>query len=353
MEDRTAYEERFRRAGLPLLIEGRSAATDVWTRALPILVAVFWIELLGALNLNVSFWTNVATLAGGIGILAGAWVIANHLRGRKPWARPDDIGSWELGGFVVIPALLPLVLNSQPVSALTTAFTNLALLALLYSVIAYGLFSIVGWTARRLFAQLATSLTLFARAIPLLLLFSLVLFMTTEVWQVFGAMDDRTLATVIALFVAVGTLFLVVRLPREVRELEVQVGAGPPLDSRQRFNVGLVLFVSQMFQALLVALAVYLFYVFFGSLAISDAVTRLWVGHAPDYLLDTEVWSARAAITAEQLRVATAIAGFSGLYYSIAVLTDGTYREEFLSEMTDEMRETFDDRARYLALVRP
>ncbi|MFY9469974.1 MAG: hypothetical protein WAP37_07655, partial [Solirubrobacterales bacterium] len=81
MEDRTAYEERFRRAGLPLLIEGRSAATDVWTRALPILVAVFWIELLGALNLNVSFWTNVATLAGGIGILAGAWVIANHLRG--------------------------------------------------------------------------------------------------------------------------------------------------------------------------------------------------------------------------------------------------------------------------------
>ena len=38
-------------------------------------------------------------------------------------------------------------------------------------------------------------------------------------------------------------------------------------------------------------------------------------------------------------------------YYAIAVLTDSTYREEFLEDLTDEMRETFRQRAEYLALV--
>jgi hypothetical protein len=54
----------------------------------------------------------------------------------------------------------------------------------------------------------------------------------------------------------------------------------------------------------------------------------------------------------ELLRVAAAIAAFSGLYYAIAVLTDATYREEFLSELTDEMRASFAARVSYLAALR-
>jgi len=50
------------------------------------------------------------------------------------------------------------------------------------------------------------------------------------------------------------------------------------------------------------------------------------------------------------LRVAGAIAAFTGLYYAIAVLTDATYREEFLDELTTEMRTTFKARAEYLRL---
>ena len=55
-------------------------------------------------------------------------------------------------------------------------------------------------------------------------------------------------------------------------------------------------------------------------------------------------------VTVELLRVSGALAAFSGLYYAIAVLTDGTYREEFLEELTGSMRDTFRLRARYLAL---
>src|SRR5919201_4641155 len=49
MDDLEAYEERFRRAGLPLLIEGWSAREDALPRAFPLLAIVLCGELLGAL----------------------------------------------------------------------------------------------------------------------------------------------------------------------------------------------------------------------------------------------------------------------------------------------------------------
>jgi hypothetical protein len=49
MDDLEAYEERFRRAGLPLLIEGWSAREDALPRAFPLLAIVLSGELLGAL----------------------------------------------------------------------------------------------------------------------------------------------------------------------------------------------------------------------------------------------------------------------------------------------------------------
>ena len=57
-------------------------------------------------------------------------------------------------------------------------------------------------------------------------------------------------------------------------------------------------------------------------------------------------------MTVELLRVSAGIAALSGLYYSVAVLTDSTYREEFLGELIDDLRSVFADRARYLELKR-
>jgi hypothetical protein len=350
-DPRADYESRFRRAGLPLLIEGRTAATDIWTRALPLLGVVFWVEMLGALDLAWSWWQNALALLGGVVILAGAWAASNLARRRKAFALPRDVGFWELTGFVVIPALLPLILNVQPRSALVTALGNLCLLGLLYLAIGYGLLSIVAWAGRRLFSQLTASINLIARAIPLLMIFSVVLFLTTEVWQVFADMDNGTLVATTLLFAAVGTLFLAVRVPREVTALEAQVAAGPPLSGRQRINVGLILFVSQALQVLFIAVAVGAFFVAFGMLVLDDHVIREWTGHAPNYLGTLDVSGVRLAITEQQLRVAGAIAALSGLYYAVAVLTDSTYREEFLTEVMDEMTTTFHDRAGYLQLV--
>ena len=97
---------------------------------------------------------------------------------------------------------------------------NLALLGIVALGFGFGLGAIVVWSARRFGGQLARSLLLLARAIPLLLFFSLVLFLTTEMWQVFGERAGATLAAIGLLLALVATAFLVARLPREIDQLE-------------------------------------------------------------------------------------------------------------------------------------
>jgi hypothetical protein len=247
-----------------------------------------------------------------------------------------------------VPAALPFVFGGQVTSAVVTGAGNLALLGLVYLVVGYGLVSIVRWALARLAGQLATSLMLLTRAVPLLLIFALVLFINTEMWQVFASVSDAFLAAIALLFLAVGTLFLIARLPREVRELEREVGADPPLGRRQRMNVGLVMLVSQGLQVVIVSAAVGAFFVAFGVLAVGPEVRESWIGPDETALLSLHVLGESVTVTAELLKVSGGLAAFCGLYYAIAVLTDATYREEFLDELTGQMRSTFRDRAAYL-----
>jgi hypothetical protein len=347
--DLDAYERRFRRAGLPMLVEDRSAREDVWTRAAPVLSVVLLGELVLGGNLDWPLWANALALLGGVAVLTGAAVALNRLRRRPALSLPAEVGPLELTVFVLLGAVLQL-LGGQPTSAAVVLGANLVLLAVLYASISYGLPSILRFAARRVGEQLAVALELLARAIPLLLLFSVVLFVNTEMWQVFAGMTDATLIATAGLLAALGAAFLTARLPREVRLVEQEVAAGPPLERRQRVNVGLVLFVSQALQVLVVSAAVGGFFVLFGMLAIGPDVIESWIGDDGRQILRVDLAGVDARLTVELLRVSAGIAALSGLYYAVAVLTDGTYRQEFLEELTDDLRETFAARARYLEL---
>jgi hypothetical protein len=335
-----------------MLVEDRRASEDIWTRAAPVLALVLIAEVVLAGNLDWPAWANVLVLVGATAGGVGATAVINRLRGRRALALPEDVGRVELAAFVVIGGLLQLI-GGQTTSAWVVVAGNLALLAVLYVSIAYGLPSILRFTGRRVGEQLTAAVDLLARAIPLLLLFSVVLFINTEMWQVFAGMDDVTLAATAGLLVAVGSSFLAVRLPVEVSRLERDVQAGPPLERRQRVNVGLVLFVSQALQIVVVAAAVGGFFVVFGALVISPEVIEAWLGTRGDQVVRVDLLGVDVSLTVELLRVSAGIAALSGLYYSVAVLTDSTYREEFLEELTGELRDVFADRARYLELATP
>ena len=99
-----AYEDDFRQAGLPLFSEDISPYEDVFNRAAPLLGVVLLGELLGAGQLDWTWWQNVLAVLGGLAILLTAVAIGNRARGpaveqRFPngWARPSSPdSSWSL-----------------------------------------------------------------------------------------------------------------------------------------------------------------------------------------------------------------------------------------------------------------
>src|SRR4051812_22420569 len=106
--------------------------------------------MLGAIDLQWAWYANVAAALGGLVVLLFSYGVSNLVRGRPFWTLPQSVGRVELGLFVVVPALLPLIFNGQWRSALVTAGSNLLLIGLIYAVFGYGLFSIVRWVAVRL-----------------------------------------------------------------------------------------------------------------------------------------------------------------------------------------------------------
>lgn len=353
MTARAEYERRFRRAGLPLFIEDRSATHDVFTRAVPFFALVFVGEMLTAVRFTWPWWQNLLATAGGLAVLIIAFGAFNVVRRRPFAALPRRCGFPELFLFVLVPALLPVIFNGRPGKAGLTAGANLLLVGLAYVVIAFGLPAIAAWAARRVAGQLATSLRLLTKALPLLLIFSLTLFMSTEVWQIFARMSSVRVAAISALFAVSALAFMGVRLPAEVRLLEVDAGGdGPPLSRRERFNVGLVLLGGQVLQALVVSVGVGVFFVVFGALAIdANLLHGAWgigavhpLGPPVPLLAEHHI-----VISRELVNVSGAMAAFTGLYFAIAMLTDSTYRAEFLDEVTGEMRETFRLRGEYRA----
>ena len=206
----------------------------------------------------------------------------------------------------------PATVGGQPGQGLAFAVVNVVLLVgrLRGRRLRPGAGDPVGRRARRR-ASWGRSPASLARALPLLLLIQIVLFINTEMWQVADGFDGLALGVVVAMFVGTGGVFLVTRLPRELDELatfadgdEVRafVAGTPaealaaayvdprrscrpsPLTGRQRLNVSLVALFSQGMQITLVTLLVGAFFVVFGLLTITPEIMETWLGHPGDEL---------------------------------------------------------------------
>ena len=345
-------ERSFRRAGLPTFIRGYSAR-QAFAKALPLLTVVFVLEILNALNFDFGFWTNVGFLAGGIGMALVIIGVLNVARGQPFVSVPRRVGPAEMVVFVLVPSVLPVIFGGQRTSAAVTLFGNTALLGLVYLVLGFGAVSILEWAVRRFVNLFAASLSVLVRALSLLLFFLLVIFFTTETWQIWTVPRLPKFVAAASLFVLLAAGFLLLRLASSVRELEHDAELqGEELTGPQRVNVGIVVFLSQFLQVVFVASAVWLFFVVFGSLLVSAGVREAWLGKTGSELWRTSFFGDTVVvITVELLRVATGMASFAALYYAVATQLDEAYRDEVVERIAEQLRETFARRAEYLRLL--
>ncbi len=377
MQNVTEETERwFLRRGLPHFIEDYSARRDVWTRTLPILTLVFLIEAVNAPKRSFPFWLDAVAIVCGLAMLLGAWAIVNRTRGRRAFQRPDAIGSVEIAVFVLVPALIPIVFGQQYRSAIATAMVNVALLTIIYFATSYGVVPTVRWGVSKLGVQMEAISGLLTRALPLLALFVTFFFLTAEVWQSAGITTGMPYAIAIGLFVFVGTVFVLTKMPSELRELgtfasadeiralvvdtpvaalvpgALEVDAVATLSRRQRLNVVLVTLFSQAVQIVIVSLAIGAFFCVLGLLLVPLSTIAAWTGVPPDeidVLLRWNLGGRELVITEPTLRVAGFVTAFAGLQFTMNLLTDPLYRAEFRVEVVGEIRQAFAVRAVYLS----
>ncbi|WP_370327450.1 hypothetical protein [Euzebya sp.] len=376
---RAEVERWLTRRGLPHLIAGYSAREDVLTRVVPFLALVFTFEVLLALNLDWPLWANVAAVVGGGVLLLGAYGLLNRLQGRATLALPRRVGNGEIATFLMLPALLPVVFGGDLASAAVAILGNAVTLAVVYFVASYGILHMLRWALAQTGRHLAAVGRLAARALPMLLLFSTFLFVNAELWQVAGDFTTATFTATIVLFVGAGLIFFLLRLPRQTADIAtfdtwaqvegliarspaVALGDAPsrpladvpPLSRPDRLNVGLLLVVAQGVQILLVSALIGAFFVAFGLIAIREGTILTWTtAEEVTALARLTLWDTPVVLTTELVRVASFIAAFTGLQFTVSASTDETWRAEFIDDVVADVREALAVRARCLAAAPP
>ena len=357
--------------GLPHLIPSYSASRDVLTRAAPLLVVVFVVECVTAVREGSAIWLNAVIVLAGFGVALGAWAGLNRLRRRPTWARPDRVGAPELVAFVVVPALTRWVLHES--NPLRIIGGNLALVVAIYGGTSYGVVPLARWAFVRLGRQFQELVALLARALPLLLLAVTFFFLTGVVWQLVGGLYGPSYWLTLALFAAVGVIFVLLRVPLELAQLskfetwadvrrelagtplehEPFAGIDPPVveppTTRERANAMLILVFSQGVQTLAVVAMIFGFLTLFGIVAMQPSTVENYILREPHLLAEWTLLGERS-VSEELLRVVGFLAAFSGLYFTVVGLTDQLFRAEFVESVLKEIRQAMAVRAAHRLL---
>ena len=379
MTERDRCERWFVRRGLPHLIDDYTATDDIFTRMAPFLAGVVFLEFFLAFGDRWTGWSQAVAFLGGIAALVGGVVLVNRIRGRRSFQLPDDIGVWELALYVVLP-IVPTVIGSQGSAgenAVSVVAFNLVLLAVGYVVTSWALIPMMRWSFGQVRRQVTDVANLAMKSLPTLLIFSAFIFINAEMWQVANDFTLPLFGMVMLLLVGIGGIFIFVSVRRLTVDLarfsawgdvrprcantpvEEIVPADdeptpdtPPLVRRAEWNVNLLLFVAQGIQVLLVSLVITAFYVVFGLLTVREETLLQWttVGeltYERDWAVDIAIFGTDLIFTRQLLLVALFIGMFSGLNFAVQVITDDTYREEFIADMTAEVRDALAVRAVY------
>ena len=218
---RDRCERWFVRRGLPNLIDQYSITEDVLTRTAPFLAFVVFVEIFLSFGDRWQGWGQGAAFVVGIGLVVGAFVLVNRLRGRRPFQLPDDVGVPEVLLYLLLP-VIPTAIGAEDSVLEAVVFVvgvNLVILLVAFVVTRWGVLPMLRWSLGQLAAQLEQVTTLALGSLPILLLFSAFIFLNAEMWQVANDFTLPFFGAIVALIIGLGSAFVIVSVRRLTLDL--------------------------------------------------------------------------------------------------------------------------------------
>ncbi|BBY76845.1 hypothetical protein MPRF_37440 [Mycolicibacterium parafortuitum] len=276
--------------------------------------------------------------------------------------------------FVVI---MPLTVSgwSGAAAAETPVFIVISLIAVWLTYLGFG--SIALWAFRFAWVQLGALGTLMSRALPLLML-TVVVYFTGELWQLSARMSRERLWQTIGFLSLVALLFMVATIRDEVAALrqdrseredstallaDTPLAATPtgpvartPLSLAEQANVVAVMVVAQAIQVVLFTAGLFGFFLALGLIAIPDDVTVLWaseqscaVGVPPC----AGTWfGIHIPVPQTVVHTSLFVAVLSGLYFTVSTSVDPLYRQRFFDPLIADVAVSLAGRDAYLEVQR-
>jgi hypothetical protein len=371
--------EWFLRRGLPLVLTRRVRSRDLIKRSAPMISGVGALTAVTMLLAEVTAGSpdyGYALRLGVIGVVLLCAPFVLHLLHRTATS-VGEAGrrSAALLVITVFVVVMPITVSgwSSAAAAEAPVFVVITLLAIWLTYLGFG--SIAAWAFRFAWVQLGALGTLMSRALPLLML-TMVVYFTGELWQLAARMTRQRLWEVIGFLAVVGLLFVVATIrdevralrddragPRDVRELLAETPladavdhdpARTPLSRAEQFNVVAVMVVSQVIQVVFFTAGLFVFFLALGVIAIPDDVAVLWaseeacaVGQPPC----AGTWfGIHIPIPQTVVHTSLFVAVLSGLYFTVSTSVDPLYRQRFFEPLIADVAVSLAGRDAYLEM---
>ena len=318
------------------------------------------------------FEIRLAAIAAGLAALVAYVYGYRILTGRDMWRPRDSLRWYDVVLTGIVPAAAAGFRFGSPIAAAQGFLLHLQGVAVIYAVVGFGLIWILIWSVGWLASQMPAVVALAARTLPLVLILVIFLLFTNELWHAARRATPFEIGAVIVLAVLIALGLLGTRVREDVRTLaasdprEPDLGdtpaasltgtatiaeRQPPLSRLQRWNIGLVLLVSQSLQALLVAALVVLFLLAVGLLLAPAEIQEAWSAGPITVVLTFVAFNETRTLSYELLAVSTILGTFAGVYFAGFALDDDRYRMGAVGRTLADLRLALAVRATYLAAL--
>lgn len=365
-----AAESWFLQRGLPAVLTKRSRWRRLWSRSAPALAAY---AAFHCWTFPLFLITNGEDVNIGENPTARDWVVltivalAPVLIVGVGWlvSRMADSRLRAIAATVAVSIVGVVIVVETDPSHLPGAAIFAALVLL---VTASGIGSVVGWALRITVSQVATMGALAVRALPVVLLTTLVFF-NGNVWLMAATIGAERLGLAIAFLLGIAAAFVVSATRERVRPMLQSAAAmpkdcdrlahtpfatlpdsagSPPLTRAERVNMVFVLAVSQLVQIMVVALLTAVIYVILGLIVLSAALLNEWTRGAPS---SSTVLGLTFPVPDSLIHLCLFLGALTFMYISARAVDDDEYRSTFVDPLIDDLHATLIARNRYHASI--